>query len=560
MKTMKLLAVLFFLAASVAGRAQGSGNYDVEAEGKIINIINKRPSKPSDYPRTQDTVIAAPQFKYDIASRKVPTSFVMDTIRPAKITNEPIKKLYRGYARAGYGTYNSVFAEGSFNMLRSKNWNAGLNVHHFSVNHGLSDVAGYSGLSENSISLYGRRFLKRHTLSGDLGYDRDVVHYYGSTADINTFAAEAIVQRFNWFGGGLRLQSHYTDSSKINHEVKVRYYNYGDIHNASENNLVIGGSGYGFLNTEKIIADVGIDYNNNKTLTDTVNNTILKIAPAFVARGKKLNAMIGVALYSDIRPDDTRTFLYPQGEFSYDIFEHYIVPYVGLTGSLQRNSYRSLTRVNPYMLPVASGEMRNTDHRGVVYLGLKGSISSALAYNLRATHEQRRGMAMFVNASEKRDYLQNKFDVVYDTVDVTTLHGEIEFMKNEKIRVLARADYNIYDAKNQLEAWHNPAINTGISALYRIPDQKAGLDDKITARADIFWIGPQFARTVDSTGAFTATKLKGLVDANIALEYRYTKFLSFFAHFNNLAAQRYYRWNEYPTQKFNFLAGLSYSF
>ncbi|TND07512.1 MAG: hypothetical protein FD123_3064 [Bacteroidetes bacterium] len=558
MRRMKFSATALLLCSAVFVSAQG--DYSLEAAGAAQSIINKHPGKPSEYPRTQDTVIGAPQFKYEINSRRVATTFVLDTIRPAKITNDPIKKLYRTYLRAGYGTYNSVYGEGYFSMLRSKSWNAGIYAKHFSINHGVDDVAGFSGMSQNAVTLYGKHFLKKHTLSGDLGYDRDVVHFYGSTADTNTFTSDAIVQRYNWFGGGLRLQSHYTDQSKINHDVKMRYFHFGDIYNASENNFVIGGSGYGFLNTEKIAADIGIDYNNNKTAKDTVSSTIFKIQPAFIAKGKRFEAMIGMGLYSDIRSEDTRTYFFPQAEFSFDVFKHYLVPYAGITGNLERNSYRSLTQLNPFMLPAASAEMRNTQNRNLIYAGLKGSISSSIAYSLKISHQERRNMALFVNASELRDYLQNKFDVIYDTVDVTTLHGEIQFLRNEKIRVLAKADYHIYSAKNQLKAWHNPAINTGISALYRVPDTKAGLDDKITARADVFWIGPQFARTVDSTGAFVATELKGAVDANIALEYRYTKFLSFFVHFNNLASQRYYRWNEYPTQRFNVMGGLSYAF
>jgi len=54
--------------------------------------------------------------------------------------------------------------------------------------------------------------------------------------------------------------------------------------------------------------------------------------------------------------------------------------------------------------------------------------------------------------------------------------------------------------------------------------------------------------------------MKGLVDVNLGLEYRYTKFLSAFLNLNNLAAQRYQRWYAYPTQKFNLLGGLTYTF
>lgn len=570
MRTMKLLfaCTAFLLTASL--RAQtGGGEYHDVIVGPGGSIVQDHPRKPSDYPRTQDTVIAAPQFKYEISSSPVATGFHLDTIKAAKVTNDPLQKLYHSYVRAGFGNYTTLFGEAYFNQLRSKTWNGGVHIRHLSSNDGVDDkaaagsVAGYSGFSQNTIDLYGKRFLKKHTLSGDLGYDRDVVHFYGSTIPANVFEKEAIVQRFNWFGGGARLLSHYTDSSMINHDISVRYYNFSDIYKASENNLVIKGSGYGYLNTEKLAADIGIDYSNNRTAKDTVNNTILKFQPMFLASGRRFNAMIGVGLYGDINPDPDATnhfYFYPQGEFSFDVYKHIIVPYIGVKGSLDRNSYRSLTQENPFMLPSASGLLHNTQNRDHLYGGLKGSISSTIAYNLEASHMERKNMALFVNTVEATDPLQNKFDIVYDDVAVTTLHGEISYRKNEKLHILAKADYSMFNTANELKAWHTPALRTGLSAQYSIPDTKAGITDKIAAHLDIYYIGSQFARTIDSTGAFKATELKGLFDANIGVEYRYTKFLSFYVNFNNLAAQRYYRWNAYPTQRFNLMGGLTYSF
>jgi hypothetical protein len=53
-------------------------------------------------------------------------------------------------------------------------------------------------------------------------------------------------------------------------------------------------------------------------------------------------------------------------------------------------------------------------------------------------------------------------------------------------------------------------------------------------------------------------ELKGYVDANLGFEYRY-KQLSGFVQFNNIAAAKYQRWNYYPSQRFNFMIGLTYS-
>ena len=49
------------------------------------------------------------------------------------------------------------------------------------------------------------------------------------------------------------------------------------------------------------------------------------------------------------------------------------------------------------------------------------------------------------------------------------------------------------------------------------------------------------------------------IDANLGLEYRYSKLLSFWARFNNLAAQKYYLYNNYPSYRFRVMLGFTYA-
>jgi outer membrane receptor protein involved in Fe transport len=80
-------------------------------------------------------------------------------------------------------------------------------------------------------------------------------------------------------------------------------------------------------------------------------------------------------------------------------------------------------------------------------------------------------------------------------------------------------------------------------------------------RADIFIRGTQWARTQGVEKDLVVLKPKqinGWADMNVEAEYRYSKMMSFFARFNNIANQRYYRWERYPSQKFNFMVGLTF--
>ncbi len=65
---------------------------------------------------------------------------------------------------------------------------------------------------------------------------------------------------------------------------------------------------------------------------------------------------------------------------------------------------------------------------------------------------------------------------------------------------------------------------------------------------------------VDTKNNVVAKELKGITDINIGAEYRYTKLLSGYLNFNNIGSFRYYRWNNYPLQRFNMMLGITLSF
>ncbi|MCL4856447.1 MAG: hypothetical protein KJZ55_04100, partial [Flavobacteriales bacterium] len=157
--------------------------------------------------------------------------------------------------------------------------------------------------------------------------------------------------------------------------------------------------------------------------------------------------------------------------------------------------------------------------------------------------------------------LQNQFTVIYDTMGVNQISGELAYQKLENLKLILRGDYYQYSPKNELKAWHKPDMKISLSGIY-------DLGDKIIVRADFFFINKQYAQSfetiADANGVLVTTEkakeLKGIFDANLGLEYRYTKKLSAFINFNNIGAVRYQRWEDYPTQRFNFLGGLTYSF
>lgn len=549
MKKLIFISILFFCFAKMFAQ---TGQYSITATNDVLPIILDHVEKKTDVAKTKDTILPTPTFTYNIQPKRYLTTVKLDTIHPAKISSEPLTKLYRTYARIGVGNYSTFMGEFSVASLRSKTGAWGVHVNHFSAGTGPKHVAGKSsGFAEEDVNLYGKRFLKHHVLYGGFDYNRDLVYNYGSVAAANQFDMASTRQHFNYYSVNGQLKSHLTDSSSLNHQIDLRYYHLADRYKSKEDNFLMGVNVGRYIRTERIDLGLGVDYNHNVGEHDTVNNTIVRVQPMFSSRSDKYNVAIGIGLNIDAGAD-TKSFWYPQATFSYDIVNHIIVPYVTLGGYLERNSYRTLSTANPFIMTTSSFTMRNTQHKYELTGGLRGSLSSEIVYDVNASRVELVNAPFFVNTTFTQDVFQNKFYVVYDTVTVTNVHAQLGWQHFEKIRLTATGDWYKYNMTAEAHPWHTPTLRLSLLGEYN-------LQDKIIARVNIYYLNGQYAKIEGSNG-FTTVNMKGLVDVNIGFEYRYTKFLSAFLNFNNLAGQRYERWYAYPTQKFNLLGGLTYTF
>jgi len=66
-------------------------------------------------------------------------------------------------------------------------------------------------------------------------------------------------------------------------------------------------------------------------------------------------------------------------------------------------------------------------------------------------------------------------------------------------------------------------------------------------------------RYYEDFSQLTELSLPMTIDANLGAEYRFSNLLSFWLKINNLAAQRYYLYHQYPALRFRAMLGFSYT-
>ncbi len=545
------ILILFISVQTMSLFAQDTlGNYIIIGTGNFRPTVADA-NKINENPVVNDSTKKLPVKGYNINSKKIVTGFNVSPITPAQMVGEPLTKLYNALVKIGFGNYTTPYGEVWYNSLRSKDNAYGIRMKHMSSSYTAKDY-GFAGFSDNEISLTGKKFLKEHTLSGNFDYARNVVHFYGYDASLHELDKDATAQRFNYFAANAQLMSHYTKAEKFNHDIKLSYYNLADLYKASENNIKATGFVQTTIHKEVYKVNAAVDFYNDKTSKDTANNTIITLNPNIYATGNRYKAAVGVTAVMD-NLDETKFYFYPKIDLSYNVFDNVIIPYIGASGGLHKNSMKAITDENPFVLSHLT--MKNTNTKYDLFGGIKGAISSKIDYNARASYSSIGNLMMYVN--DTKDLLANRFDVIYDDAELLNVRGEVAYQLREKIRFNLSGDYYNYKMKTELRAWYLPQVKITFTGNYNI-------SDKIIIKADLFYLDNQYTKTYENMDTPkeqpVATQLKGMFDANIGGEYRYNKKLGFFININNIANVRYYRYSNYPTQRFSAMLGLSYSF
>lgn len=213
---------------------------------------------------------------------------------------------------------------------------------------------------------------------------------------------------------------------------------------------------------------------------------------------------------------------------------------------------------NPYVVPTLA--LKPTSHKMIGYLGIKGRVGDGFTYNLKGSYSIIDNQYFYVNDTSQ--VLKNQFSVVYSDITLLNLHGEIAVRPSDSWKVFLKANYYKYtlstmkladgtsrNLRDDDYAWNRPNFDISLQARYNMAD-------KILVNMGVYIIGERY---YEDFSQLTEETLPLAVDVNLGVEYRYSKLLSFWARINNLAAQRYYLYHQYPSFRFRGMIGFTYA-
>ncbi len=570
-RTFILLAIS---AVSLCASGQGEGGaFDqtqVITGDRTLSV--EKAFKISEMPNTVDIAVKMDGIKYQLIPRRPAVAITVEPVEPARISvREPLEKLYKGFVKGGVGTFATPFLEASYTSLRERDLAYGAHIRHMSANLGIDNVA-FSGYSENMAKVWAKKIFKAHSLQSQIGFDRNVYHYYGFDPLDRDIEKSDIRQRFTTLSLENQWRSYYRDSSRVNHVIGLDVYHLNDRYDASELGIkatadmrAYRGEHFFTLNTGfdligyKAEPISSFDFMNDTTglVSGTGDNTnaILHAVPKILLKTGGLRATVGLGLYGQFRTQ-ARFHAFPDAEVSYSLFNNIFIPYVGLNGRVQRTSYRSITNENPFVL--SQIDLLNSIVRFNAYGGIRGSISDHISFNAQAAYNRTDNTPLFVNDTLFSQ--ENRFQVIYDRVTTFSMMGELNYQNNEKWNAGLRAEIYNYNTEVEAEAWHMPAYRFSVNGKYN-------LFNKLQIGANLAWVGKRYAKSLlpipeqtAEAGGFWKVELDPYVDLSLSAEYHYTTRLTAFVEAHNLTATRYDIYYRFPAQRAFILGGLKYAF
>ena len=558
---------------------------DENIGSEVVNIVKAYTPTISDAFKVKETPVIEDEdntqketIKYNIFSFPVASTFTPAKGKAAAVDKSEREKIYRNYATLGFGNYATANAELFITENFGRNSYVGGMLRHLSSQGGIKDVVLDDKYYNTSLDVtYGSRE-RDMSWNVDLGLKNQIYNWYGLPTENIVFTDDQIraidsQQSYNTIALGGKLTM---DKSFLN-EASLQFKRFSDAFGSGENRFLVKPNFDIDVMEQKIKANFIVDYVGGTFEKDYQGNEEIKYShvifgtkPSILYQQDDLSVNLGVGVFYTTGKingeSDGKIFVYPNVKASYRIVGDILVGYAGAEGGLNQNSYAEFVDQNAFVSPTLL--IGPTDNKYDIYVGLKGKLANAVAFNVRGTFKNEDYKPLFVsntyvfgNANTEGYTHGNSFEVVYDNVKTASIFGEIKADFSKHVSFGINGTYNNYTTDNQSEAWNLPQLNIGTTLDFDITD-------KWYAGANIFFVGERKDRVSvqDISAVFPPNfqlqevTLDSYFDLNAHIGYKYNERLTAFLRGNNLANQQYNRWANYPVQGVQVLLGANYKF
>jgi len=571
-QTQRVLTIAAFLGCSAITFSQERVKDTINT--KVINIVKPYTPAISDAFKVKETPLlddeettTKKEIKYNIFSFPVASTFTPAKGSAAIVEKAKPQKLFDNYATLGVGTYTTILGEVYLNHAINRTENVGGYLSHHSSQGGIDGLLLDDNFSNSKININYSRKLRDLSWNVEAGFQHQFYNWYGISQPLfnQTVANNLDVDHSFYgvhFGGDITFEDTYINSGSF------LFRRFGDNQGSGENRFNISTAIDIPIYGEEVSTEIKFDYlkgtfDRSYFTTDELKygNFNIGLSTSYQIKEEDLTINLGFSAYylNETETSESKFYIYPNITASYRLVNDVLIAYGGIEGDLIQNSYYGFAQENPFVSPTLF--IMPTDQQYDAYIGLKGKLSNNMSYNIRGNYYADLNKALFINndiISGDEDYtFGNSFGIVYDNLDTFSIAGEINVDVNRNFKLGIKAEYFTYDSDDESEAWNLPDVKGSLFMDYQI-------DEHWFAGVNLYYIGERKDQFYLNDIMFPATPitiaLDSYFDANAHLGYHINDRFSVFAKANNIANKEYERWQNYPVQTAQYLAGATYKF
>lgn len=531
----------FFLLLSFYGVAQKTA--DSALKQTTIEVIQAyKPEithleRPALQPELPPADTSRPSFSYTVPQQTLYYTYHSLPLRPLMLSRDTTQTSFPGYVKLGGGDLSTIYLEAGSAHFKGRNYQSAFYLSHL----GQEGDIKYQKTALSTLRANADYTLANHIWNGSIDVIRNQYFNYGYNHARYDFARDDVRNTYFGVTAQLATQNIREVANGIFYKPAISAGIYSDGKDNTERSFNASlGASKSIDSTLSIglALDAKLAFYHNSG--GDIGNNLILIKPFAAYSSAKLNAYLG------LNPAFGRggnTYLLPDLYLSYKTSGYSFLVSAGWKGTLQQNTFKELTTLNPYLNKQYDTRQTRKDE---IYGSLATSIGDHLSFGVRLSYWNFNNLPLFLNDTGDA----KSFYIVYDDqVNALSFQPHIQYQIGKTLTVTASGTFYNFTKHQNERVWHMPTAEVKGNVAFSPIRQ-------LTIHAYVVAMDGIYARNANGD----EERLPTLFDAGCGAEYRFVPRISIFGNVINILNSRNQRWMGYNAYGFNVFGGLRLSF
>ena len=538
--------------------------------------------KLRESPATIDSIVAPKKaVEYSIFSVPVASTFIPSKGSARKLKPKKQKPQFNSGGSLGFGNYNQLLFEYTTNFNIDRRQKIDWMVYFNGLLKPMEEVQLDSEQSNFLLNVSHQYATTKRNSFSQINFRQHRQSFYGlrnpleddfilaqiqPQQNINYLSVSSAWQWYNPVVKRLSLDSYLTTDAFGTSEIEIDF--------SSKLQVLWGGVAISVLpEVSYLSTSFAEDFYTREAIDYSAGNARLSLFASKINGNFKFKVGAKAVMGIGDEFEENNFFIYPELALSYRPQKGNFAPFLNLTGTLQQNSFRSFTHVNPYVAPAIQLQASNIPYQA--QLGTRSKFAAGWEFQWNLFYEQNEKQALYQNLGIDVDRLNvvpyryaNAFEVVYANLHKMGVEAQLgaAFKNGGRLQFKARyADFtfdNVTEATPlfQQTAFNLPQLSVHFNGTFKL-GQKFYLQwyvKHIGERQNAF--RDNFLGQDLSDAPVLIEDLDAFTQMDVNLQYQLNERWEVFVKGENLLNESLYQWANYAVYGTQIMLGGRYNF